>query len=160
MTESIGERDDTMNGTRRAFLATAGVAGIATITGCSGESNADGAGDAAGTGSGGASENETVLVGPDGALRFDPEAVSVSTGTTVAFSFESSGHNVTSEPGASDECENPDGAEAFASYEGDDHFEVVERGSTYEHSFETPGRFVYVCTPHAGQGMIGEVTVE
>jgi len=149
-----------MNGSRRAFLATAGAVSIVTITGCSGGSNPDGADDAAGTASGGSPQTETVLVGPDGTLRFDPETVSISTGTTVAFSFESSGHNVTSKPSASDECENPDEAEPFASYESDNHFEVVEQGSTYDHSFETPGRFVYVCTPHAGQGMIGEVTVE
>ena len=100
-----------------------------------------------------------VAVGPEKRLRFEPEEIEISTGTTVVWTFESTGHNVTSKPGASDKCENPDGAEPFASYEGSSHFEILEPGATYEHEFTVPGEYVYVCAPHAGQGMVGSITV-
>jgi len=100
-----------------------------------------------------------VAVGPEKRLRFDPEEIEISTGTTVVWTFESTGHNVTSKPGASDKCENPEGAEPFASYEGSSHFAIDEPGTTYEHEFTVPGEYVYVCAPHEGQGMVGEITV-
>lgn len=102
---------------------------------------------------------KTVAVGPEKKLRFEPETIEVSVGTTVDFVFESPGHNVTSLPGASPKCKNPDGAEPFASYEGKNHFSVNEVDTTYSHTFEVPGEYVYVCAPHAGQGMVGTVTV-
>lgn len=100
-----------------------------------------------------------VAVGPEKRLRFEPEEVEVSVGETVAWEFESEGHNVTSKPGASPKCENPEGAEPFASYDGDEHFAINEVGTTFTHTFDVAGEYVYVCTPHAGQGMVGTVTV-
>jgi plastocyanin len=35
----------------------------------------------------------------------------------------------------------------------------MEVGETFEHTFTVPGTYVYVCVPHAGQGMIGRVIV-
>lgn len=155
---------------RREFLAAISAAGVATITGCTGESNNGGPNDGSSNNKG-AEETETntttegtsqreVIVGPDGAFRFKPETLTISAGTTVVFSFESPGHNVTSKPSASDKCKNPQGAKPFASYEGDDHYKVIEQGATYKHTFETMGMFVYVCAPHASQGMVGKITVE
>jgi len=100
-----------------------------------------------------------VAVGPERRLRYEPEAIEIHVGTTVVWTFESTGHNVTSKPGASERCENPDGAEPFASYEGSNHYEILDPGATYEHEFTVPGEYVYVCAPHAGQGMVGTVTV-
>lgn len=101
----------------------------------------------------------TVAVGPEKKLRYEPEDIEISVGTTVVWEFESAGHNVTSLPGASPKCKNPEGAEPFASYEGNSHFAINEVGTTFEHTFEVPGEYVYVCAPHAGQGMVGSVTV-
>jgi plastocyanin len=100
-----------------------------------------------------------VAVGPEKRLRYEPETVEIGVGDTVRWTFESAGHNVTSKPGASEKCKNPEGAEPFASYEGSNHYAVLEVGETYEHEFTVPGEYVYVCAPHAGQGMVGTVTV-
>lgn len=101
----------------------------------------------------------TVAVGPEKRLRFEPEHVEVSVGDTVVWEFKSVGHNVTSHPDASPKCENPEGAEPFTSYEDEQHFAINEVGTTFEHTFDVAGEYVYVCTPHAGQGMVGSVTV-
>lgn len=100
-----------------------------------------------------------VAVGPDGRLRFDPETVEITVGDTVRWSFESAGHNVTAKPGASEKVSIPDDAEPFASYEGDMHYAINDVGTTYEHTFSTPGEYTYVCEPHADQGMVGDVIV-
>lgn len=101
-----------------------------------------------------------IAAGPEKRLRFDPEAVTINAGDTIVWTFKSDGHNVTTKPGASEKCETPDGAKPFASYEGDNHFEVVPNGRMYEQTFDITGKYVYVCAPHADQGMIGTVTVE
>jgi len=147
--------------TRRQYLYGIGAAGITTtLAGCSG-----GGGDTETTtttqdsGGGGGSDEVTVAVGPDKKLRFEPEDVEIPVGGTVHWEFESEGHNVTSLPGASDKCENPEGAEPFASYDGNNHFSVDDVGETFSHTFEVAGKYTYVCAPHAGQGMVGTVTV-
>ena len=100
-----------------------------------------------------------VSAGPEGRLRFRPEAVEISVGDTVRWTFDSPGHNVTTLPGASEKVAIPEDAEPFASYEGDQHFAINEVGTTYEHTFTVPGEYVYVCAPHADQGMVGTVAV-
>ncbi|WP_458204864.1 plastocyanin/azurin family copper-binding protein [Haladaptatus sp. NG-SE-30] len=112
------------------------------------------------TTTGGASgEIVDVAAGPEGRLRFVPEEVEISVGGTVRWTFESAGHNVTTKPGASEKISIPENAEPFGSYEGDAHYSINEVGTTYEHTFTVPGEYVYVCAPHAGQGMVGTVTV-
>ena len=142
---------------RRQFVASIGVVTTGAIAGClnSGDGNGSDDGNASGSGE----TVHEVASGPEGRLRFDPETIEISVGDTVRWTAESPGHNVTSKPGASEKCENPDGAEPFASYEGDDHFAVMEEGSTFEHTFDVAGEYVYVCAPHEGQGMVGEITV-
>lgn len=100
-----------------------------------------------------------VAAGPEGRLRFVPETVEIAVGDTVRWTFESPGHNVTAKAGASEKVSIPEGAEPFASYEGDRHFSVDEVGTTYSHTFPVPGEYVYVCAPHADQGMVGTVVV-
>lgn len=107
----------------------------------------------------GSEEDNYVIAGPDGAWRFDPEDLTVSVGDTVTWYFDSPSHNVTSHPDAASETENPDGAEPFMSYDSDNHLMVNEQGTEFEHTFEVPGEYVYVCTPHV-PAMTGTVVVE
>lgn len=130
---------------RRRFVASLGVVSTGVLAGC--------------LNSGSGTTVHDVASGPEGRLRFDPETIEISVGDTIRWTAESPGHNVTSKPGASEKCENPDGAEPFASYEGNNHFEVMEEGSTFEHTFDVAGTYVYVCAPHEGHGMVGEITV-
>jgi plastocyanin len=101
-----------------------------------------------------------VAVGPEGQyLRFVPEEVEISVGDTVRWVAESEGHNVTAKPEAATQVTLPEGAEPFATYEGNRSFMVMAVGETFEHTFTVPGEYVYVCAPHAGQGMVGRVLV-
>jgi plastocyanin len=150
---------------RDVFRMVGTVAIGTTLAGCSGsqdggEEEQDG-GETA-EDEGGEQEESSVTevdVGPEKRLRYEPEEVEISVGDTVRWTARSEGHNVTSHPDASPKCENPDGTEPFTSYEGDDHFAIMEVGETFEHEFTVPGEYVYVCTPHAGQGMVGTVMV-
>lgn len=141
---------------RRDVIRMAGATAIGTVlAGCSGsqdESEDDG-------GESGENSVVEVDVGPEKRLRYDPDEVEVSVGDTVRWTARSQGHNVTSHPDASPKCENPEGADPFTSYEGDEHFAIMEVDEAFEHEFTVPGEYVYVCTPHAGQGMVGTVVV-
>jgi len=66
----------------------------------------------------------------------------------------------------------PEGAEYFASGGFDneqaardawansiDGGGVVKPGETYEHTFEVPGDYYYVCIPHEDAGMLGKIVV-
>lgn len=111
-------------------------------------------------GSGGGPPAETdVVAGPDGRLRFDPETITVSAGESVTWYFASAGHNVSCVPDHHEAVALPDGAEPFASYEGDNRYRTDAQGTAYSHTFETPGEYRYVCIPHA-PGMAGSVIVE
>ncbi len=150
---------------RRDFVRMVGAAatGVA-LAGCSGNQG----GSASGNGDDGNGEEDEadsgssvtqVDVGPEKRLRYDPEDVEINVGDTVEWVAQSEGHNVTSHPDAAPRCENPEGAEPFTSYEDDNHFAIMDVGETFEHEFTVPGEYVYVCTPHSGQGMVGSVTV-
>lgn len=156
---------------RRTFLRVSGAAGTvgsAGVTGCLDGGNGDN-GDEDGNETDTGGDNETsgdgeppdyveVTVGPQGAWRFEPEEVELAVGGTVEWFFASAGHNVTSHPDAHNKCENPEGAEPFKSYEGDNHLSINDVDSTYSHTFETPGEYTYVCVPHATR-MVGYITV-
>jgi plastocyanin len=105
----------------------------------------------------------TITVGPGGSLQFEPSETAISQGDTVAFVFDSGGHNVSGHPDASSKVSLPDGAEPFASYDisGDDinHVSLNEAGTTYTHTFETTGEYTYVCVPHDASGMVGNLVV-
>jgi plastocyanin len=101
-----------------------------------------------------------VAVGPEERyLQFVPEEVEISVGDTVRWTAESEGHNVTAKPEAASQVELPDGAEPFATYEANRSFMVMQVGETFEHTFTVPGTYVYVCAPHASEGMVGRVVV-
>lgn len=103
-----------------------------------------------------------VVAGPDGEAVFDPASLTVSAGETATWGFASTGHNVCCRPDDAEAATLPDSADPFASYAPDERPEgsLVPRGETYEHTFETTGRYVYVCLPHAARGMAGTVRVE
>ena len=89
----------------------------------------------------------TVKVGTQGAngyYYFDPVAVAVSPGTTLTWEWTGKGgtHNVLSVDGVFD-------SGGF----------VNAAGHTFSHTFDDPGVFKYVCTPHQHMGMKGVVFV-
>jgi plastocyanin len=137
---------------RRAVVrAAAGggpLAGVASLAGCSFG------------GSAGEPPDGTVYVGPDGSFVFQPEEVTVGVGETVTWAFNSGSHNVSAYPEHHDDVQLPDGADGFGSVPRDDRYETTSKGETFEHTFETAGTYQYVCVPHAGQGMVGQVVAE
>jgi len=120
---------------RRAFLTTA--AGTAAAAGAAGTAAAQEGG------------SEEVIVGPGGDLVFSPgtdEALQVTPGTTVTFTWESDNHNIVVDSQPDD-----------AGWEG---YETIENtGFTYEHTFETLGTYEYYCDPHRTAGMVGTIEV-
>lgn len=134
-----------MNVSRRTWLQVTGGMSVAVIAGCSGNP-------ASGTGD--------VIVGPDGNLVFEPVELTVEVGESIVWYFDSSGHNVSGRPQDSESVELPEEASPFSSYQvNESALTLVPRGGTYEHRFETPGTYQYVCIPHVPAGMIGRVFV-
>ncbi len=97
-------------------------------------------------------------------FAFDPETLTVNSGTTVRWVNDSSvKHTVTAY-----EDEIPTEAEYFAS--GGFESERAARNNvsggllaaedTYEYTFKAAGMYQYVCIPHESSGMTGTVTVE
>ena len=142
---------DTHLDRRTALKATGGVLAGTALAGCSsdgGNGNGDG--------------GNTVAVGPGSDNRFDPEEITVATGETVTWEFESPSHNVCAWPEmVPEEVSIPEGAAGFGTMSQDgSEFAPVDQGETFEHTFETAGEYTYVCGPHVGQNMIGTVVVE
>ncbi|MFC7229222.1 plastocyanin/azurin family copper-binding protein [Salinirubellus salinus] len=130
---------------RRSALATA-VGVVGSLAGCLGQPSVPDA---------------DVVAGPDRRLRFEPADLTASVGDTVRWGFESAGHNVCGRPSDASTASVPEDGAPFASYAPDESpaRQLVPRGETYEHTFETPGEFVYVCYPHRQSGMEGTVRV-
>jgi len=87
-----------------------------------------------------------VDVAPGGALIFSPQAVSIQPGDTVMWTWDRSGHTVTSGvPGGS--------TGLFDSG-------IRNNGFTFSFTFSDPGTYNYFCTPHGNCcGMVGSVMV-
>jgi len=133
--------------TRRGFLA--GAAAVsAGLAGCSSGSSDDDVPDDA-----------DIVVGPGGNLSFDPSSLTVSTGETVTWYFDSGSHNVSCNPDHHANVSLPEGAEPFSSCPADSPYDIKAAGETYEHTFDTAGEYHYVCVPHA-TSMKGTITVE
>lgn len=137
---------------RRAFLALAGAGATTSLAGCF-------------DGSAAAAEDNRVTMTQ---VDFRPIELTVSVGTTVTWENTSShSHTVTASglPDAADE------SEYFASGGFDDYDAAkaawdarsggkLEPGDSYKKTFETPGRYDYVCIPHLRADMVGAVIVE
>jgi plastocyanin len=104
---------------------------LVAVAGCGGSSDGESAGP------GEAPEPNTVVLRD---IAFKPKVLKVEAGTTVTWRFEDQGisHDVKAEDGS------------FAS-------EVTDSG-TFEHTFDEPGTYPYVCTLHATQ-MKGTIEV-
>ncbi len=83
---------------------------------------------------------------PDSKERnvFYPPIVKIQPGEMVTWVAKNKGHNVEFVKGAV-----PDGVPAFRS--------KLSKDASF--TFETPGVYVYKCTPHYGLGMVGIVVV-
>lgn len=91
----------------------------------------------------------TVMVGAGNGRAFDPPAIRIDTGTTVIWEWTGQGgnHNVV-----------PDGDTDFEDFGQQE--QTDEEGHTAESTFDEAGVGLYVCQPHAAQGMYGAVIVE
>lgn len=152
---------------RRAFVRSVGtisVGGMASLAGCSDDqpsdpgdeyvpsepnyqgwfenvSNYEGTIDARGQSS---YRVEVGVKGSNGFYYFGPAAVAVSPGTEVTWEWTGKGgtHNVLSTSGA------------FTSGKL-----VDEAGHTFAHTFDNPGVYRYLCSPHKSLGMKGSIFV-
>ncbi len=94
-------------------------------------------------------------------LRFDPERLVVTPGTTVTWVNDSAmPHTATGDPGQNPVAEThpeyialPTGAEPWGS-------ELLQPGEMYSHTFTVPGEYRYICVPHVQSGMRGTIMVE
>jgi copper binding plastocyanin/azurin family protein len=68
-------------------------------------------------------------------FEFQPRTVQVDPGDTVTWTFQDEGHTTTADRGQ---------AEAWDSGPA-----VSPAGAPFSHTFRTPGRYGYVCIPHA-----------
>jgi plastocyanin len=88
--------------------------------------------------------------------RFEPAQITIRAGETVQWRNDSSHpHTVTADPGRAANPAHvvlPDGAEPFDSGE-------IAPGATFTHTFDVPGTYIYVCSPHEEDGMMGIVVV-
>lgn len=132
---------------RRGVLAAAATGIVGALAGCSGRPSFPDA---------------DVVAGPGGDAVFEPATLTVSAGETVTWGFASAGHNVCCRPQDHERATLPAEADPFASYGPAESPEatVVPRGKTYEHTFEVPGEYLYVCIPHVERDMAGSILVE
>lgn len=133
---------------RRAYLATVASTGVA-LAGCLGAN-------------GSATEYDVGM----SSTHFLPETFAVTPGTTVVWKNTSShAHTVTAYDDGI-----PAGTEYFASGDYEDEQAArdawkrksggaVHAGDVYEHTFEQPGTYAYVCIPHEVNGMVGAIEV-
>ncbi|WP_159966340.1 plastocyanin/azurin family copper-binding protein [Profundibacterium mesophilum] len=88
-------------------------------------------------------------------LQFAPAVLTISAGSTVAFSNGSLlDHTVHGNPVAAAHPQDvalPEGAAPFQAR--------VPAGQIYRHAFNTPGTYRYYCDPHHGLGMKGTIIV-
>jgi len=144
---------------RRAFLA-AGAGAAATLAGCVGPSLSDSEYDI------GMQSNAFV---PDPAVEgTDVPTFEAAVGDTVVWANTGSrNHTVTAYDDGL-----PEGADYWASggFESEqaareaweqsiDGGGIVRPSERYEHTFEVPGNYYYVCIPHEDVGMEGKVVV-
>ena len=86
----------------------------------------------------------TIDVGANGSFAYGPALARVSTGTTVTWEWQTSGHTVTSESTPGDSFDSG----------------LSNTGSTFEQTFEQAGNVLYVCEPHRSQGHRGALVVD
>jgi plastocyanin len=92
----------------------------------------------------------------DEPARFVPQDLHIKAGTTVVWKNTGATlHSVTADPSKAQVASHvslPKGAKEFDSG-------FMPPGATYSQTFTVPGEYKYICIPHEGTGMIGEVDV-
>ncbi|WP_129116296.1 halocyanin domain-containing protein [Halegenticoccus tardaugens] len=148
---------------RRQLLQSAsGILVIGSVAGCLGGDTRGSGGDSDGDGKTSVNEwlantgnyeslrdltgktSVTVKVGDQGNAgrnAFAPAAIRITPGTTVTWNWVDGYHNVVANGGEFDSG-NP------------------EQNMTFEHTFESPGTYLYYCEPHESIGMKGAIVVE
>ena len=88
---------------------------------------------------------DTIQMGANGNLIFEPNELTVSAGDTVTFiNNELPPHNV-----------------MFADYEELSHGDLMfSAGESFDVTFEKAGDYAFQCDPHAGAGMKGVIHVQ
>ncbi len=88
---------------------------------------------------------------------FDPATVTVNVGDSVEWQNTSQiAHSVVCDPakaGSAKDVALPEGAKPFDSG-------VIQPGKSFTQKFGVAGTYKYVCVPHEGMGMKGEVVVK
>ena len=92
-----------------------------------------------------AQTSHSVLVGPGGQFVFEPVNLTISTGDTVIWEWQSNNHSTTSD--------STSGVEVWNSG-------IRNNGATFSKVFITLGTYPYHCTPHQALGMVGTITVQ
>src|SRR2546423_3450191 len=82
-----------------------------------------------------------VDVGPSGTTHFAPATVTIDPGDTVQWTARSANHTVTADDGS------------FDSSGGGGT--TMTPGTTFSHTFSTPGTYRYYCRIHGGKNGIG-----
>ncbi|WP_255197342.1 cupredoxin domain-containing protein [Halorarius litoreus] len=101
-----------------------------------------------------ASASVEMLTTESGQHHFEPHIVWVEEGGTVSWELTSGVHTATAYAEGNRLPQRvPEGTEAW------DSGMVSEVGATFEHTFDTPGVYDYVCTPHRSVAMSGTVVV-
>ena len=148
---------------RRRFLQSAsGMLVIGSVAGCMDSGTQDSSEDSNGDGKASVDEwlsntgnyesirdligktSVTVEVGAQGNAgrnAFAPAAIRIAPGTTVTWNWIDGYHNVVANNGEFDSGS-------------------PEQNATFEHTFESPGKYLYYCEPHESIGMKGAVVVE
>lgn len=142
---------------RRVYLAAVGTAASAGLSGCASVLNVFNRNPCAGDGCDiGMTRN-----------KFVPDTYRVSVGDTVVWRNTSGAvHTITAL-----EDSIPDDAAYFATGGFEDEKTArtawhehgdggISTRDTYEHTFEVPGTYDYICIPHVRAGMTGKIIVE
>ncbi len=95
--------------------------------------------------------DKTVTVGANGSVKFAPENLTITTGTTVAWEWKSANHNIVVN-------KQPDDANWKGTPGGKG--KTYNSGYRYTHTFDVAGKYHYYCSPHRSLGMVGSVTVK
>jgi plastocyanin len=93
-----------------------------------------------------------VTVGPD--FAFHPDTVNISVGDTVRWTWDGSGHSVTSGPPCAADSQfcSPNDMNCFPGV-------LSNEGTVYQHTFANAGTYSYFCLSHCLVGMTGVVNV-
>ncbi len=94
-------------------------------------------------------------------LRFDPDVLTIATGTAVTWTNNSPmPHTATGDPEQNPVAAShpeyitlPEGAAPWGS-------DMLQPGDSYTYVFDVPGEYSYICIPHVMSGMRGTIMVD